>query len=222
MDSNYKENPQLDFPDVDKIYKRFKETGILKNETQRWIYEAIAKDWCIGKSVIDLGCGVGWGTNILGREAIGAYGLDISGESINFANQMFGNQKIKFDTSNVILEEIRPTATFDIVCAIELIEHIKDYETFLSNIKRFHNRKRNTVFFISSPNRNNENIGKDSPNNEYHVREWTAGEFYDILTKFFRAVVLYSCEEEDMFVKNLTADGNSLYSPILAKCEIPI
>lgn len=230
-DPNYKTNPERkDYSEFDRIMERFKGKHHVKCVEQLWIYQAISKNWCIGKSVLDIGCGIGWGSNILVREAIGVYGVDVSEDSIHFAKEMFENQKLKFDVMDITKYRLkdpmkhapfRPVATFDVVCAIEVIEHIDDYEAVLEGIKQFYDPKRRTVFFISSPNRNSDKIAKDKPRNEFHVREWTAGELYDLLTKHFNAVVLYGADKDDMFTTNYMIDGNSKATPVLAKCEFP-
>lgn len=222
-DQKYVENPeQHNFPDLDLIVHRFKNGGRVKAREQVWMYESISRNWCIGKSVIDVGCGIGWGTNILSREAVGAFGVDANAESISFAKQFFGNTKLKFEVADITKPEPRPTATFDIVTFIEVIEHIQDYDAAINNLKRYYDPKRKTVFFISTPNRNNERLSKSTPNNKQHVREWTAGEFYEVLTKHFNHVVLYGINKHNWFEADLTVDGTSDISPIVAKCELPI
>ena len=221
--SEYKENPEIqDFNDFDKVHERFKTKGIVKAPEQVRMYEAIAKNWCIGKSVIDAGCGMGIGTNILGREALGVLGVDNELQNIAAAKQFFENQKIKFEVLDLLENESRPIATADIVVCIEVIEHVKDYDAIINSLKKFFDPKRKTILFISSPNRNNENLGKDHPNNEHHVREWTAGEFYDVLTKHFQSVVMFSGSKVDTFEMEETVDGSTQDTPILAKCEFPI
>jgi 2-polyprenyl-3-methyl-5-hydroxy-6-metoxy-1,4-benzoquinol methylase len=219
----YRENDEKsDFPEFEKIFARFREKRILKAPEQTRIYEAISNCWCIGKTVLDAGCGLGIGTNILGRDAVGAWGVDKNEGTILAAQQLYENPRIKFAVADLAREFPRPVATFDIVVCVEVIEHVKDYEAVFANLKRFHDDKRRTIFFISSPNRNSPKLGQEQPANEYHVREWTAGEFYDILTKHFRAVVLYSAEKLSVFDDSETVDGNTTDTPLLAKCELPI
>lgn len=219
----YKENEELkDFPDFDKVYDRFKRKGILKDPTQIKVYQAIANVWGVGKAILDAGCGMGIGTNILGHEALGAWGIDNNPQNIEVARQLYEGPTIKFETVDLLEEHPRPFATFDVVACIEVIEHVKDYDQLLRGLKKFYDPKRRTVFFISSPNRNSEKLGHDHPNNEYHVREWTAGEFYEVLTKHFKTVVLFSAERLSTFEQDETVDGNSTETPIIAKCEDPI
>jgi len=219
----YQENEEKnDFPEFDKVYKRFKEKGILKDPTQNKVYTAISNVWCVGKAVLDAGCGLGIGTNILAREALGVWGVDNNAETIKVAQLLYEGPRLKFETFDLCEDPPRPVATFDIVTCIEVIEHVKDYEKLLNSLKRFYDPKRRTVFFISSPNRNSDKLGQEKPNNEYHVREWKAGEFYEILTKHFRSVVLYSVPKLDTFHQSETVDGSTTDTPILAKCEDPI
>ena len=211
-----------DFPDFDKVFKRFKDTGVLKDPVQIRMYEAISKGWCIGKAVLDAGCGMGIGTNILGREALGAWGVDVYSKNIDVAKQFFQNMRVKFEVVDLVKPPDRPFATFDVVVCIEVIEHVKEFEILLNTLKSFYDPKRKTVFFISSPNRNNDKLGKETPNNEYHCREWSAGEFYEVLIKHFKSVVLYSGPKLDTFSMEETVDGNTMDTPILAKVEEPI
>lgn len=220
--NTYIENPQMDvFPEFDQVYNRFKQHGILKPKDQMRMYRTIANYWCTGKSVLDVGCGIGIGTNILGQDALGAWGVDNAEESIRVAKQLYEGPRTKFDVYNIVNPPDRPVATFDVVTMIEVIEHIKDYDVAFENLKRFYEDKRRTVFFISSPNRNHPRLSDLQPKNAYHVREWTAGEFYEVLVKHFGSVVLFAGGAINSFSQEETVDGNTEQSPILAKCEFP-
>lgn len=224
METNYTENQeQTNFPELDRVVKRFKDTGRLKPELQVRIYEAVSRCWGIGKAIVDVGCGIGIGTNILARDAVGALGIDREKESIEVAQQLYGSPRISFAQMDATADDFpRPMATADVVVCLEVIEHIEDYEALLRFLKKFYHPKRRTVFFISSPNRNNPELLGDHPKNPYHVREWTAGEFYAVLTKHFEHVTLYSAEKLDTFDGSETVDGDTTDTPILAKCEVPI
>jgi 2-polyprenyl-3-methyl-5-hydroxy-6-metoxy-1,4-benzoquinol methylase len=108
---------------------------------------------------------------------------------------------------------------FDIVVAIEIIEHIKDYEKFLETIiKKFSKKDKEgnvrTHWFISSPNRNNKNILDDGPNNKYHVREWTQEEFREVLLKYFTDIEFLNSKGE-------TVGDKKDHTPLLAHCKTP-
>lgn len=220
---NYKENAEIQlFPDLDIVVDRFKKTGRAKAKEQHWIYESISRNWCKRKTVVDLGCGIGWGTNILGREARITYGFDINTQSINWAHQMYRSPTIRFDVLDLTKTTKKLLPTADVVCAIEVIEHISDYDVALESIKSFGEPVRGTVYWISSPNRNNHRLQQDGPQNMYHVREWTAGEFYIALKKHFGSVVLYGVDSWDWFEKGNIIDVDSKAVALIAKCENPL
>jgi hypothetical protein len=77
---------------------------------------------------------------------------------------------------------------FDVVVAIEVIEHISDYRRFISDCQKLSNRA-----LITTPNRARslEHFHAGPPLYVKHVREWTAGEFYWVLKSFYRSVKLF-------------------------------
>lgn len=181
--------------------------------------------------IVDLGCGSGVGSNILSQEADFVWGIDNNEFSIEFAKEAFTREKngiyyssqLTFDTIDIMTEN-RELMKFDIVVAIEIIEHIRDTYTFLTQIiKHFTKRDKNgnchipqpTIFFISTPNRNSKRIRKDKPENVFHVREWRKKEFYDLLNNYFQQVELYDNKGE------LQPDLESTEDIILAKCTYP-
>ena len=221
--NNYTENPeQTVFPEIDHVYHRWKKRSELKPQEQMRMYQAISVNYCVGKSIIDVGCGIGIGTYKLSWDALGVYGVDNNQESIAIAKQLYEGPRVKFDVFDLVNPPDRPIATFDVVVCIEVIEHINDYDKALQSLKRFYDQKRRTTFFISSPNRNNPRLSDTQPKNNFHVREWTAGEFYEVLNKHFQSVTLFSGPKLMNFTQDETVDGNTQHSPILAKCEMPI
>jgi ubiquinone/menaquinone biosynthesis C-methylase UbiE len=223
MESEYTENPQkADFPDFYLVYRRWAKKHQMKDPSQIAIYKSIA-NWSVGKSVLDAGCGIGIGTNILHHAALGTLGIDLNQENVDVAKALYEGPKIKFETADLTQPPPRPIGTFDVVACIEVIEHVTDYDAVIEQLKRYGSPERRTVWFISSPNRLNKKLAKDHPRNEYHVREWTAGEFYGVLTRHFQHVTLYAANGlGDIFDSSNLVDGNTPRTPIVAKCEAPV
>jgi 2-polyprenyl-3-methyl-5-hydroxy-6-metoxy-1,4-benzoquinol methylase len=106
---------------------------------------------------------------------------------------------------------------FDAVVAVEVVEHIADYRSFLETcaglapraLLTTPNRRRGAWSFTAGP-----------PSYPEHVREWTAGEFYWVLRCFWNDVRLYGMP--DAFMPQCAPiDVNSMASPLIADCRRP-
>lgn len=242
-----KENPEKDYksyPQWLKNVQQFQKSGRILYGPTKNMYEFIT-NYCIDftrnhpqypdfiwkPKVADVGCGGGYGSNILSQEADFVWGVDASEQNIAFAREMFTRKKngvyyspqVSFDVINVT-DEPREIMAFDIVVCIEIIEHVAEYEKMLAFIKRLAKRNKDktpidsvdaTKFFISSPNRNRVDNPPEVPKNKFHVREWTPGELYEILTKHFKHVTLMNDHGElkDLDMKDAV---------MLFKCEVPL
>lgn len=131
--------------------------------------------------VLDIGCGTGYGSAVL-AENYEVIALDNDKEAIRYAKKHYkkplfktGNaEKLKFDDSS-----------FDAVVAFELIEHLKNPQKFLSEVKRV--LRRNGVFILSTPNKNFPKIAQSS----YHIKEYGFDDIHHLLKKYFRTIKLY-------------------------------
>jgi len=247
LPQDYKERemaPELDL--ISRMHGRFKGTGQVMPMSQRNIYKNITQYFIddvknyrgfpktIHKPlVVDVGCGIGVGTNILSQEAQFVWGIDTNEESISFARQLFERQpnniyytpQVSFDVVDVT-DEPRGLSEFDYVVCIEVIEHIPrekavDLLTFLN---RFVKRDKHgnpvedesrTKIFLSTPNRNSPKIQKDTPKNEHHCYEPTAEEMYAFLTQFYKAVTVL---DENLVPQELSTEA----TPLVYKLEMPI
>jgi 2-polyprenyl-3-methyl-5-hydroxy-6-metoxy-1,4-benzoquinol methylase len=181
--------------------------------------------------IVDVGCGCGVGSNVLSQEADFVWGIDKNEDSIRFAkecferikNQIYYLAQVTFDVID-IMKDTRQMAQFDQVVAIEIIEHIADYKGFLNSIIRFEKKGKNgeppavdpTEYFISTPNRNNKYISNNGPRNRYHVREWTSGEFHNVLNEFFQNITFFDSSGKEIPIGEY---ATTEHSPILAKCS---
>lgn len=105
--------------------------------------------------------------------------------------------------------------SFDLIVAIEVIEHIKDYSTFLQQFYRVAPKA-----IITTPNksRNDQSAKICPPRHATHVREWTAGEFYWVLKVFYNDVKLHSMP--DIHVpKSVPIKITSQMTPLIAICK---
>lgn len=231
---DYKENPeQKDKPQWEANITQFAKTGQILYKASRQMYTFL-KDYFIEKNkkhpqfpkyiwkptVVDVGCGCGVGSNIMSQEADFVWGIDKNKKSIDFARECFTRVKngiyycpqVTFDHID-ILQDTREFMKFDVVVAIEIIEHIFDYKKFLKTIiDKF--KKEETEWFISTPNRNHSHIRERGPYNKYHVREWKSEEYYDVLSEFFNDIKFLKAD-------GIPVDISTNHTPIIAHCKNP-
>ena len=225
----------------DADHPKGKKCGILLYYPTRNMYNFI-KNYCMKKAmshpqypkylwkpkIVDVGCGSGVGSNIMSQEADFVWGIDKNDFSIEFAKEAFTREKngeyysgqLTFDVID-LFNDTRQFMAFDIVTAIEVVEHIKDINGFLNQLKRFTKRDKkgkpmDTEFFISTPNRAHHKLRADHPENPFHVREWLAWEFTTLLRRHFQNVELLNQKGESI------PEYNDVDEVILAKCSVPI
>lgn len=142
-------------------------------------YEFAASCLKDGIKVLDLGCGTGYGSDLLSRK-FEVVAVDKDKEAISFAKKHYPNgaRFLVCDVTNLPFENEK----FDAVCAFEVIEHIKDVDRMLLEVKRV--LKEEGKFILSTPRKSKTNYVR-SP---YHVREYDELELTDLLTKHFKKV----------------------------------
>ncbi|MDQ3075852.1 MAG: methyltransferase domain-containing protein [bacterium] len=129
------------------------------------------------KIVLDIASGSGYGTAMLGMSAKKAIGVDINKNSVDYSNQKYGSKKVSYvvgDGIKIPLED----GSVDVVVSFETIEHIKDYEKFMSEIKRV--LKPDGVLILSTPNDLEYPEG-----NHFHIHEFTPKELQKLTDKYF-------------------------------------
>ena len=142
---------------------------------------AIARSLVSGKRVLDFACGEGYGSYLL-KEAGAAHvvGADVSEESIAKADKMFGRDGLEFKQLDAAkIGETFRDGEFDVVISVETIEHLKDPEAFLSELKRI--TKPTGIIVISCPN-DHWYYPEPSDLNPYHLRKYTFAEFKTMCT----------------------------------------
>ena len=218
-EQEYKENPGIPYEGIKWAVERWEKKHIIIPDEQRKIYTTIASR-SEGKSIVDVGCSFGVGSNILAHRAMGVWGLDLEQELVDFARALYASPRLTFDQMDILNPPAtRPFATFDVVCFLEIIEHLPrdKWDSAILNLKRFF--KPTTVGYISTPNRNAPQINSEHPNNTAHTYEATAGELYEFFIKHFQSVTMFGVEKLDTFEQTETVDGNSVETPILIKVE---
>ncbi len=149
---------------------------------------AFARRYAAGKRVLDAGCGTGYGTVELARDAATVTGVDVSEEAVEFAAANYPLPSVRFQKASC-LDLPFTDASFDVVVAYEVIEHLADYRHFLDECARVLSPE--GVLIVSTPNKRyyTESRGP-AGSNPYHEHEFEADEFQTELTRLFPYVSL--------------------------------
>ncbi len=142
-----------------------------------------------GRRVLDAGCGAGYGSADLAREAREVLGIDVAADAIAYACEHYRAENLRFERASC-LEIPAPDASFDLVVAFEIIEHLIDWRAFLAEVRRV--IEPGGQFLVSTPNKSYyaEARAELGPN-PFHEHEFEYGEFRRELSAVFPKVTLY-------------------------------
>ncbi|MFL5871038.1 MAG: class I SAM-dependent methyltransferase [Solirubrobacterales bacterium] len=143
-----------------------------------WISERVT-----GLQVVDLACGEGYGSEVLARAAAEVIGVDANPEAHEHARLRYRRPNLSFERA--LVENFdRPR---DAIVFLQTIEHIHEPQNLLAGFARIA-----PVSYVSTPNRLTlAPPGAEKSENPWHLREYTAAEYRDVLTPHFSRVELF-------------------------------
>src|SRR5581483_9203966 len=147
-----------------------------------------AEPYCQGKRVLDAGCGIGYGAaHLAAHGAMKVTAIDISDAALREAQSLFNFKTLTFQNLNV--EKIGDSFDqFDVVVNFENIEHVRNPERLVAGASKL---LPSGTFITSTPNGEISTFIDGKLANEFHVKEFTATEFVDLLTPYFQDVRLF-------------------------------
>ncbi len=147
---------------------------------------AMAKDFAAGKVVLDIACGEGYGSAILGEIAARVYGVDIAPDAIAHAKAKYQRPNVEFLTGRCADIPLAD-GTVDMVVSFETIEHHTDHKQMFDEIKRV--LRSGGLMIMSSPDKL-EYTERANHTNAYHVKELYAEEFQQLVERHFTHVAV--------------------------------
>lgn len=124
-----------------------------------------------GRTVLDVGCGEGYGTAALSNHATTIIGLDYDRATVHHAAHTY--PRSNFVVANLAALPIAD-ASIDFVITLQVIEHVWDHAQFLQECARVLRAGGRIV--ITTPNRLTFSPGQEQPVNPFHSTEFTAAE----------------------------------------------
>ena len=158
------------------------EPGIVALHLKRYEF---ALPYCRGATVLDAGCGVGYGTAHLAQVAQRVVGVDVSDEAISYAREHYAPPNVEFLVADV-LELPFDERSFDTVCSFEIVEHVPDAERFVAELARVLQPGGRLV--LSTPRADDPTVRPDNP---FHEHEFDADELRTLLSSWFSSVELF-------------------------------
>jgi MoaA/NifB/PqqE/SkfB family radical SAM enzyme/ubiquinone/menaquinone biosynthesis C-methylase UbiE len=145
-----------------------------------------------GKKILDIGCGARKGPYFLAQKAQEVVGVDNSSKAMEYVQQKWKKENISYfvmDATDLQFDN----DTFDVVISFEVIEHILDYQKYLTEVTRV--LRPGGIVILSTPNKI-----FTSPNNQPvirgHIKEFSAQEFKDVLSEYFPHVDMYGIKRK--------------------------
>ncbi|GFP31231.1 class I SAM-dependent methyltransferase [Candidatus Hakubella thermalkaliphila] len=151
-----------------------------------------AQPYTVNKIVLDAGCGYGYGSYYWASNgAKNVVGIDISDEAIQYAKKQYHLENLEYRIMNVTNLDF-PDESFDVVCSIEVIEHLEEYERHLLEIRRV--LRPGGILVLSTPNKK-----LTAGQNYYHYHEFEPLELYKLLEGYFKIESLEGMRHSILF-----------------------
>jgi SAM-dependent methyltransferase len=161
----------------------------------RYAFTARLARW---KRVLDAGCGSGYGSAELARSAATVVAADVSGDAIEYAREHFPLPNLHLIQASCTQLPL-PDTSFDLVVALEVIEHLKDWRGLLAESRRL--LAPGGQFVVSTPNRDYYRDSRgQSGGNLYHEHEFSFEEFCEELRLVFPYVSMFLQDHAEAFV----------------------
>ena len=173
-------------------YKKFENDSVFPALGAPFFEEHLArylylKDYVRGKTVMELGCGKGYGSYLLSQNAKEVLACDLNDESLEFARSYYQAKNLSFKNFDVVRAESK--MKYNIVLSLEVFEHIfpSQTEDFLKSAISC--METNGELIISTPNHSIVQLS-GMPVPEFHINNVGSKEFKEILLKYFKNVNL--------------------------------
>lgn len=116
-----------------------------------WIAKVIEQQYNGKVKILDIGCGGGLLTNSLAKLGHEVFGVDLSLPSLKVAAEKDATKSVVYKEASAY-EIPFLEGDFDVVCAMDLLEHVEDPKKVISEASRL--LKKGGLFFFHTFNRN--------------------------------------------------------------------
>ncbi|HNP31107.1 MAG TPA: glycoside hydrolase family 99-like domain-containing protein [Nitrospirales bacterium] len=147
----------------------------------------LARELAVGKDVLDIASGEGYGSALLAEVAHTVVGVDASEEVIRYAIERYQRSNVQFK-QGVCRHIPLPDASVDLIVSFETIEHHDEHHEMMREFVRV--LRPDGLIIISSPDKA-EYSDKPQFANAFHVKELYFEEFKELLLNYFGHAQFY-------------------------------
>lgn len=144
-------------------------------------HEVVYRDMlarCAGRTVLEAGCGEGYGADMIADVARRVIGLDYDESAVAHVRARYPRVDIRRgNLADLPLDD----ASVEVVVNFQVIEHLWDQGRFLRECHRV--LAPGGELLVSTPNRITFSPGRDTPLNPFHTRELDAAELTELLVE---------------------------------------
>ena len=141
------------------------------------------------KVILDAGTGLGYGSYFIAENgAAWVLGVDVSEEAVDYAAENYRRENLAFGVADCTRLGLRDRS-FDMVCSLELIEHLARPDRYLAEMCRV--LKPGGLYFMSTPNRKVSSRRDGGASWAFHEHEFALGELRELLEIYFREVEIW-------------------------------
>jgi SAM-dependent methyltransferase len=149
------------------------------------------RSYCVDTTLLEAGCGEGYGANLLAADARRVIALDYDPTTVAHVARAYpGVAVVRGNLAALPL----CSSTVDVVANLQVIEHLWDQAGFLRECRRV--LRPGGRLLVTTPNRITFSPGRDTPLNPFHTRELDPDELCEL------------CERNGFFVERLAGLGH--------------
>ncbi len=145
-------------------------------------YEA-ARNLIVEGTVLDIGCGAGYGSDRLAGPGRLVFGIDYEPAVAQAAAERYQRPGLSFACMDGVQLAVR-RQSMDLICAFQVIEHLREQARFVRDVAA--TLRPSGVAILSTPNA----LVHRGPRNPFHLHEFAPDELQALLAKHFAHVRL--------------------------------
>jgi len=152
---------------------------------------AVAREFCGGRTVLDIASGEGYGASLLAAVAAFVYGIDISPDVVDQARAKYNAPNLSFlvgDATAIPIDD----RSMDVITCFETIEHLEEHEEVFAEFCRI--LKPTGLVILSTPE--SSIYHRQDPDNKFHRKEISQTQLKTLVNSHFR----YACYFTQTFV----------------------